>query len=324
VSDGDFVHIIDPITHVAADTFNAPFPVASMGFDPIYRKVYLLSADGRLAIINAGTNAVGGEITLPPGNYADSGIAVNINNQLVYIASPRNSFVAVVNGHTDEFMSYLPVAGAGSVTVNPNTNLIYFSTAAGLEVINGNSNQSLGTIAYQSDNGLKNLLVNTCKNNIVASDGEYGLVLFNGKSQTLIESAEAENGIYAMAIDSGLGLLYAVNAARNAVHVYDACSLELLGRITLTPPPGLLTDISVDQRNHIAYITDSVNKLTYVADAGLSQQIGAAVGTGAGDHAITLACYSNCKLCCCNGGNGVEGAVGATASCKHAPQPKPQ
>jgi len=310
VSDGDIVNVIDPITKEVIATIDAPYVVQSMGYDPILRKVYLLSAAGELAVVDDITNTIEEVILLPAGIYFDSAIAVNPNNQLVYVASPHNLFVAVVNGRNNKFLGVIPGDNTGSVTVNPNTNLVYISTADGLSVINGNSNQMIGIIEYSAVYGLIDLAVNTCKNMIIARDGQNTLVAFDGKNHELLETAEAENGIYAMAVDSGLGLLFAINAARDTVDVYDACSLEHLGQLYLG---GYLSSISIDQRNHIVYVTDSAANQTFIIDSGLTQVIGTTPGTGMGDHSINMACSSTCKLCNGGGGRGPTGPTGAVS-----------
>jgi len=310
VLDGDMVNVIDPLTHGIAATITAPFTVAAMGYDPVLHKVYLVSADGRLAVVDGITNTLEDEIMqLPAGDYTGSGITANPNTHMVYIASPNNPFVAVFNGRTNEALPEIDVAGIGSVTVNPNTNLVYIATASGMAIVNSNTNEIAGSINYEAQYGLTNLTVNVCRNLLVASDGDT-LVLFDARRNIPMESAEAEDGIRAMALDSGLGYLYVINTAGDAVHVYDACSLRLLGDLDLDLLPGAdLVGLSVDPRTHLLYITDIYNGATYVVDGGLNQQISTAEGTGA-DGVITLACPSACRTCCGGGPPGPAGATG--------------
>jgi len=328
VVDGDVVSVVDPVTHEIISSITAPFPVAGIGYDAMLRKIYLVSDVGDLAIVDGNSNAAVADdlLQLPDGNYEGSSIVVNPNNQVVYIASPHNPFIAVVNGRTDEVMPSIPVTeSTGSIAVNPNTNLIYVSTASGMDIISGNTGTVVGHIDYAAQYGLSDLTVNTCRNMVVASDGPNRLVLFDAKRNELLESETIPSGVRAMALNSGLGFLYVINAAGNAVGVYDACSLEYLGDLALDLQPGAdLTNITVDPRNNMVYVTDSANGVTYIADGGMNQDVGIVEDTGAGGSAITLACPSGCKLCCGPGAPGLRGVTGAEGPAgPTSPAPKP-
>jgi YVTN family beta-propeller protein len=140
VSDGNRVHVIDPLSHAMLVTVPMGFAVAAMGSDPALRKVYLVSASGQFAVFDAVTNTIATTLDLPEGDYTQSTISVNENNHQVYIAAAGNEFIAVVNGFTDELRTVIALESTGSIAVNTNTNLIYASTAQGLDIINSNTN----------------------------------------------------------------------------------------------------------------------------------------------------------------------------------------
>jgi len=315
VRSGEAISVVDPATREIIAGIEAPFPVARMGFDPILRKVYLVSQDGELAVIDGNTNTLEDAVVLlPAGDYTDSAIAVNPNNSLVYIASRYNPFVAVVNGRTDEALLEIPLANTGSVAVNPNTNLVYVSTATGLAVINSNTNTVVGDIDYEAQSGLSNLMVNNCSNMLVAADGDT-LVLFDAKRNEFIKAADIEEGIRAMALDPGLGYLYVIDAAGNSAGIFDACSFARLGDLDLISIIPDYISVSVDPRSHMVYVTNISNGATHIVDGGMNQQIAVVHGTASAflgvASSVTLACPSTCALCSANGLPGPRGATGA-------------
>ena len=293
VFNGSTVNVIDPISHEVTASIAMPFTVTSMGSDPVTRRLYLLSASGTLAVLDGDSNAIVSEIILPPGNYAQSGVAVNPNNHQVYIASPSNPFVVAVNGYNDTVAAQIPVQSTGSVVVNSRTNLTYVSSPTGLEGINSNSNQLVLKIPF-SPGELKNLIAYSCKNLILSSDGSR-LVVIDGKRNTIENAARAQDGIWAMALDGSLGLLFVINETGNAVNVYDACSLEFRGGLMLNAGSApTFSNISVDARNHLVYVSDTKGQGIYIADGGLNQSIAAIADTGAGEGIVTLACDGKC------------------------------
>ena len=82
VADGNFVNVIDPISHEIIAAIEAPFDVAAIGQNAILRLVYLLAADGELAIVDGNDQVITSEVTLPAGDYTNANIAVNPNNQV--------------------------------------------------------------------------------------------------------------------------------------------------------------------------------------------------------------------------------------------------
>ena len=224
-ANGDTVYVIDPFTHAASSVIQAPFPVASMGYDAILRKVYLVSATGEVAVINGNSNEIEGEFALPAGDYSASQVAVNPNNHMVYVTSPANGEIAVVNGFSEEVLSSIPADVLGSIAVNTNTNLVYAAVTNGIDIINSNTNQVVSSIDYDSESGgLQDLVANSCKNQILARDGDNSIVTIDN---TQLDSTYTfADGVRAMTLDASLMLLYVVNAAGTAVEVYDPCDME--------------------------------------------------------------------------------------------------
>jgi len=272
----------------------------------VLRSVYLLSASGLLIVIDSNTGSIWSTLQLPNGNYAHATVAPNSNNNLIYIASPENPFVVVVNGNTSEIIATIPTPGStGFVATNPATNLVYVSASAGADIIGGNTNTVLGSIISDDGNELRNFLPDSCNNQIIAQSGPNNLVVIDGRANQVLENASVPDGIRAMALDSGLGLLYVISANGNAVHVFDACSLEYLADLASgeTTQSNFIS-IDVDQRNHLVYVTDANGHQTHLIDGSLNQAITIIPGTGS-DFCVTLSCSSTCRFC-------PGGAMGST------------
>jgi len=306
------VQVLDPLTHDTAAVIDTPDYPHNLASDPALRKVYALSADGTLTIIDGSTNTMIDTFHLP-GSYSDtSSFAVNPNNHLVYIPNQGGQSVVVVDGRTDTVLTEVFIdAVPHSITVDPSTNLVYVGTNDGISIINSNSNEVVfPTLLPGTD--IRSILADMCTCRIVAADSQGGtLYTLDSRTGAVIDTVQT----YArgLALDASLGLLYAIDSPRHNVEVLDICTLQLAGFLPLsTDARSNLSDIAVDSRNHLVYVTDVGESQTYVVDGGMNQELAVvpSVGLASLSAVTTLACPGACAKCC--GGSGGEGATGPT------------
>ena len=109
-----------------------PFEVA---INQITDKAYVSHADGTVHVINTVTNST--IAVIPVGTFeALTGIAVNPNTNMIYVANSATSEVAAINGTTNAVTATIPlvigVTPVGifpvDVEVNTNLNTLYVSS----------------------------------------------------------------------------------------------------------------------------------------------------------------------------------------------------
>ena len=309
--------MIDPLTHATAAVIETPYRPGDLAADPALRKVYALTQDGVLTIIDGSANAVENTIALPPGSYSEAHpFAVNPNNHLVYIPNPGNQSVAVVDGRTDAVLTEIPIGATPySAAVDPSTNLVYIGTDDGITIINSNSNEVVfPTLLPGTD--LRNVLADRCTCRIAAADENDGtLYTLDSRTGAMIDTLQI--GAAGFALDAGLGLLFVINQARDGVEALDICTLQAAGLLPLSTDAGtILSGIAVDSRNHLVYVADAGLDQTYVIDGGMNQELAVVPAVGGEGSSLagvaTLACPGPCAKCC--GGSGGSGATGATGA----------
>lgn len=227
-----------------------------------------------------------------------SKLAFNPNNHHVYIPQPGSGTVAAVSGFHRCVVGFASVGGCPvAAAVNTHTNLVYVANLTNeIPVINSNSNCRFSTIALPCSAGVTDLIVNNCDSRIYALRDDGSIAVIGGTTNKLIQTFTPGEGAAAFALDQSIGLLYIINSARNAVLVYDICTLEEIGRLDI---PGsacrCFARLAVNTRTHLVYVSDPCANTTYVMDGGLNVPI-AKIHT-AGQSMEINQCTQHCPVC---------------------------
>ncbi|MCL2445608.1 MAG: YncE family protein [Oscillospiraceae bacterium] len=289
VANGHSIVQIDPITHQTHAMLELPCTVHFLAADPQQRRLYFLCNNGCAGVYDLNTNTVS-QLPQISGYYA----AVNPNNQKLYVSTDEQ--VLVLNGFTNEIIANVPMQHPRDIVVNPNTNLVYVAADGGLNIINSNTDTVVGNI--ESDAALSAMKIDPCTNNLLVNVDNNGLGFIDANCNTLCEVIPVQGGVRAVAIDSRLGLAYAINAAGDQVFVFDLCTREIVGTLEL-PQGSFVNGISVDPTNHLLYL--STNYGILIVDGGMNKIIGLLPGVLNTGGLITMACVPTppCRPCRC-------------------------
>jgi len=302
------VHVVDPTLNdiVACVQMDCP---AGMAIDCDLRKLYITDELGTtLTVLGSNNLQVLHCVALQddchdvcqPMQHTLSSLrlAFNPNDHHVYIPQPGSGLIAAINGFHDCVMDFIPVGGCPvAVAVNTHTNLVYVANHTNeIPVINSNNNDFFASIALPGDAGVTDLIVDSCDNRIYALRDDGSMAVIDGKTNNLIKSFSPAEGASALALDQSIGLLFIINAARNAVLVYDICTLEEIGRLDIPYDAcQCFAQLAVNTRTHLVYISDPCAGKTYVMDGGLNVPIAEIPAAG---HSMAIhQCMHNCPVC---------------------------
>jgi DNA-binding beta-propeller fold protein YncE len=278
------------------DTVVANIPAASssatvsfLAVDTVNDFIYASNANGTVTVIDGATNTI--DSTLTVGN-SPTGIAIDPNLNIAYVANSSDTFISVVHGpvrasgvitthaHTlssENISNLLPL---GPIGVNPKTHTVYAITAGPanpgsetytLTVINGATYTVTNNLAYLSNAGATSLAasalaVDTAGGFVVVADTEDRLVhVFNPKTSAFQVYAES---FYpgSVAIDSTSEIAYISSGYGNLSQI----NLQTGSQVTVYPASGssavtscgpAATAVGVDPSTGQAYFTtcDSTN-----------------------------------------------------------------
>jgi len=288
MANGHCVVQIDPITHQAQLVLELPCNVQALAADPQLRRLFFFCNNGHAGIFDLHTGAV---CSLP--KLCGCCAAVNPNNHKLYVATANS--VAVLNGYSHEIIEKIPMAKPRDIAINPNSNLVYVAVDGGLSIINSNSDSIIGMI--ESDCALSAVQIDPCSNKIIVGESS-GVGFIDANCHMLCELVPVPGGVRAMAVDSRLGLVYAVSAAGDRVFVLDICKRQVIGMLAL-PPCTCVTDLVVDPNNHLLYLATGNGLL--IVDGGMNQVIRELPGVCGGGGMVSMACMGArpCPGCWC-------------------------
>jgi len=301
------LRVVDPTSNEVVACVQVDYP-AGMAIDCDLRKLYVANEQGTsLTVLNTsnlqGLNCIAlqeyhNTYMTMQGELRSTRLAVNPNNHRVYIPQPGSGRLAVVNGFQDCLLDVVRVGGRPVVAaVNQRTNLVYVANHTNeIPVLNSNNNQVFACVSLPGDAGVKDVVVDNCDSRVYALREDGSVAVIDGATNTLIESICPPDGAAALAVDQSIGLLYFINAARNAVLVYDTCTLEQIGRLDI--PRSVcrcLAQLVVNTQTHLVYISDPPANKTHVIDGGLNMPI--AEIPAAGQSMALHSCTQNCPIC---------------------------
>ncbi|WLR42471.1 beta-propeller fold lactonase family protein [Bacillus carboniphilus] len=243
----DALSIIDATTNVIVNTVTDGRGVGQFGIaiNESENLLYLASNDdisSYLIILDTISNQIIGTTTVPPDA---TGVAVDIQRNLIYVTSDTSGIVSVIDGDIG-FVVTATVNVGGSpqgISVNELENKIYVATGGPnnlVSVINGNSYVVNATItvgdnpvgiAFNEENN-QIYVSNIVSSNISVIDGGLDIVTFTitgGEQPTVIT------------IDEDSNIVYVINQATNNISVIDGNSNELITTITVGILPQGIT-----------------------------------------------------------------------------------
>ena len=309
-----YLSVIDPRTHDLADTIQVGTVPYGVAVDPGLGLIYVTDdTEQVLYTLDARTYAVVSVAPLP--NYSrQSAIphfpAVNLSNHMVYVPNFESNSVSVFDGtalregSSAQFdlitVENMPTAAA----VNPRANRIYVAnTGSGsISVINGNTGGVVATVPIPNAGSgvLTDVAVDPCCSNLVfAADHWNEITVIDGITNE-VTGRLGTGGAYALALDTGRGLLYAIDDSRADVSVFDICSGKRVAQIPLPDTNSTLSRLTVDASNHLVYATDEGTDSVYVID-GTTQSLLNNVNLGGGAMPMGAATLS-CQECGCGCG----------------------
>jgi len=304
------VHVADPDALEVIACVGADAP-AGLAIDCELHRLYATNAQGSvLTVIDSECFQVLNVVALQkqhnacPAVMNDIRSVVNLNNHRVYIPQPDSGSLAVVSGFRNCLMGIVQVGGSPvAVAVNQRTNLVYIANYTNeMPIVNSNNSCLVGAVALPGQAAVTDVIADNCDNRIYALRDDGSLTVIDGAANCVIQALCIPSGAATFALDQSLGLLYVINAAQNAVLVFDTCMLEQVGKLEIPHAPcQRFAQLAVNVLTHVVYVSDSCCCKTYVVDGGMNTFIGEI--PAAGQALEVLCCAQNCppcvRGCCC-------------------------
>src|ERR671925_435873 len=268
VIDGKTKSVVDSIPLGDADSDVANGVAYDVAVNPTTNTIYVAGASfdraaksyaegGTLFVIDGTTNSmeridVGGD----PKN-----VAVNPNNNTIYVTDYNSSIVSVIEGKTNSVMGSIDVGGSSptSIAVNPNNNTIYVTdyNSGTISVIDGTTNSVMGSIrAADAVNGAANdVAVNPTTNTIYVANYDSGTISViagtrtngtimtgttNGTTNRAMERIDLGGAANDVAVNPNTNTIYVADTLSNRVSVIDGRTNSVMGSIDVGSTPNFI------------------------------------------------------------------------------------
>jgi DNA-binding beta-propeller fold protein YncE len=140
-----------------------------------------------LSVIDARTNTITSDVELPFSEYLQT-IEVNETTHRVYAVDSFTNTVFIVDGNTNTLITSHQGPGFGQgVAVDPVRNVVYWTEAGGLTVIDGTTNAVTGHIPLGPPE-VRDVAINATTNQLYVTDEVGGeLIIVDGSSRQVLD-----------------------------------------------------------------------------------------------------------------------------------------
>jgi len=193
-------------------------------------------------VIDGANNEV---LVAAPLGEEPSAIAVNSNNERVYVANLQSFSVSIIDGTAGTAMATLPVGDAPqAVAVNADTDLVYVANgeSASVSVIDGASDTVVDTIPVGV--GPLSMAVDPSADRVyVVNAGESTVSVVEGATARVVATVPVDGMPWAVAVNSETNCIYVAQRQNNTVLVIDGASI---GQASSAATIGIDVDIDDD------------------------------------------------------------------------------
>jgi DNA-binding beta-propeller fold protein YncE len=251
-----------------------PFKIAS---NEITNRIYVLSRDSTVTVVDGASDTIVTTISLPFGNPAPSGIVTNTATNRVYVALGNS--IVVIDGVTNQILLTIPIA-ASAIGVNPSSNRIFAVASSSVQVIDGSNNTTVATITLPSGFQPLDITVNSSNNRIYVSGNTSvgpltiagSVVVIDGANDAVVATVPIGGEATGVAVNPITNKVYVISRFNNppvqnsidVVRVIDGQTNSEIGVITCIDSVG---GIAIDNAGGKLYTTDFYR---YVDDVNLS------------------------------------------------------
>jgi YVTN family beta-propeller protein len=250
----------------------AGYEPVSVDVNPRTGRIYTANLRGNNAsVIDATTRKVIATVAVAAEPHA---VAVNPVTNRIYVGSGLFSgpgTLTVIDGLSNAAAEVIPLDSAPSaVAVNPDTNRVYVASEElnRLVVLDGRDNSLIDELPVQRAGPLT---VDPISNRVYAVSGRVHeeIAVIDGNTDSVTATAALGQFIVAVAVDSALGWIYAVDSYAGNLTVIDASTYEIAATVPLGPnanlgpgrDPALRTPdptaIAVNPTTHSVYVAIS-------------------------------------------------------------------
>lgn len=196
-----------------------------------------------------------GEMISVSRRYGPQGIAVNLLDDMIYVANLSRDSVSVIDGKTRKVIKNIPVsASPRDLIINEKTNLIYVANrdANSLSVIDGKSWELISTINVGEKP--RGIAINENLNLIYVSHRDSSqLFIIDGNKGNVVSTISLPSSSLGLVIDDRTNQIFAAMPNSNSVSVIDGNNNKIIGHIVVSEFP---IGIAIDKINNLLYVTN--------------------------------------------------------------------
>jgi DNA-binding beta-propeller fold protein YncE len=250
--------------------------------------------EGGIFVIDGATDQMVSSITT---GDLPTGLSVDANTDLVYVADYGSSDVAVVNGSTDQMVADVYNIGyPGDVVVNPDTDRVYVGglVDSTITVINGSTN-TVASVIQESCGPVYRLAVNPATDTIYATTSFNGsggnplgcVLVINGQTDTVAKEILLGYSKHpaAIAVDTRTNTVYVGDGVNPLIYVINGSTNALVGNLTLGDQ--YIAGIAINPTTDTLFVSHTYSDTISVVDAANDTALGPIPAQGA-DGAVAV------------------------------------
>ncbi|MEO5577220.1 MAG: PxKF domain-containing protein [Gaiellaceae bacterium] len=223
--------------------------------------------EATLSVVDATDGALLNTIALGASPYD---VAVNESTNRVYVANRYADSVSVIDGATNEILATIRITSPSSnacrcnqpvaLAVDERRNLVYVANVTGytVSVIDGSSNEVVGTVELGFNTQPDGVAVDSARNRVYVAEGNNSkIAVIDGASRTV--AAEIPVGLYpaGVAVDSKANRIYVANYGSNTISILDGLTNSNIGSIPAGTGPRNLAVVPATNRLYVPHTQQS-------------------------------------------------------------------
>ena len=239
---------------------------------------------------------------------AVSSIAVNTNNNFVYVANTESNSISAIDGATDKVVSQIAVSGSpSSVSVNPKTDTVYVAGPKTITIINGSANKVLSNKLVGI--GPSFLAVNPISDTVYVADSTSNVTyVYDDLLDKVVSQIAVSGSPSSVSVNPLSDKVYVANTGSNSIDVIDGVSNKVISQIALSGSPS---SVSVNPSTNTVYVADSTSNVTYVIDGG-SDKVVQSIAVGLTPSSVSVNPLTDKVYVSNTGSNSISAIDGAT------------
>ncbi len=242
------VVMVNGSTNSVAGTL--PFSLGTLAFDSATGMLWGTQPfESRVVEVDPGTGSVVANVSV---GFAPYGIAVDSHNDMVYSAGCSGDFVcgseaALVNGTSGTLVTTVSLSSLyySTMTLNPETDVLYVSGERMLAALNGTNGQEIFQAGYadtQTCSPFLDMAINPSSNQVLMVPQDYDyLLVYDGASGALVNMYSFPEPIHSVAFDPATNEIYVTEsgellALHNSVSTGNVNSTAIGSHQNCLPP----------------------------------------------------------------------------------------